>query len=67
LTLLDRLREDPDLCHTPVVVVSRADRRTAITAFDYPMVVGYQPKPVDRKWLLQNLRKLEKGGKPAVH
>lgn len=66
MAMLERLREDAALSHTPVVVVSRADRRTAFTAFDFPMVVGYHPKPVDRKWLLQNLRKLEKGAKPAV-
>ncbi len=67
MVLLDRLRDDSSLCRTPVIVVSQADRRTALSAFDYPMVIGYHPKPVDRAWLLQNLRKLERAdGAPVV-
>lgn len=66
VTLLERLKDDADLASTPVIVVTRMDRRTAQPAFDFPMVVGFHPKPVDRKWLLQNLRKLDKGGTPAI-
>jgi len=59
LTYLERLAEDPTLKHTPVIVVSQADRRMAQTAFEFPMVIGYHPKPLDRTWLLNNLQKIE--------
>lgn len=60
LVFLERLRDDTSLCNTPVIVVSQADRRTALSAFDHPMVIGYHPKPVDRNWLFQNLKKIER-------
>lgn len=59
LTYLERLAEDPVLKHIPVIVVSQADRRMAQTAFEFPMVIGYHPKPLDRTWLLGNLQKIE--------
>jgi CheY-like chemotaxis protein len=59
LTYLERLAEDPLLKHTPVIVVSQADRRTAQAAFEFPMVIGYHPKPLDRTWLINNLQKIE--------
>ncbi|AEP11316.1 hybrid sensor histidine kinase/response regulator [Chloracidobacterium thermophilum] len=59
LTYLERLAEDPLLKHIPVIVVSQADRRMAQTAFEFPMVIGYHPKPLDRTWLLNNLQKIE--------
>ncbi|QUW00431.1 response regulator [Chloracidobacterium sp. MS 40/45] len=59
LTYLERLAEDPMLKHIPVIVVSQADRRMAQTAFEFPMVIGYHPKPLDRTWLLNNLQKIE--------
>ncbi|MGQ9896039.1 MAG: ATP-binding protein [Acidobacteriota bacterium] len=59
LTYLERLAEDPLLKQTPVIVVSQADRRMAQTAFEFPMVIGYHPKPLDRTWLLNNLQKIE--------
>lgn len=59
LTYLERLAEDPTLSGIPVIVVSQADRRMAQTAFEFPMVIGYHPKPLDRTWLLNNLQKIE--------
>ncbi|OYT73588.1 MAG: hypothetical protein CFK52_01320 [Chloracidobacterium sp. CP2_5A] len=60
LAYLERLAEDPKLKSIPVIVVSQADRRTAQAAFEFPMVIGYHPKPLDRGWLLNNLRKIER-------
>ncbi len=59
LTYLERLAEDPTLSRIPVIVVSQADRRMAQAAFEFPMVIGYHPKPLDRAWLLSNLQKIE--------
>ncbi|MFQ3582784.1 MAG: ATP-binding protein [Chloracidobacterium sp.] len=59
LAYLERLAEDPNLQGIPVIVVSQADRRMAQAAFEFPMVIGYHPKPLDRTWLLNNLRKIE--------
>lgn len=59
LTYLERLAEDPTLSGVPVIVVSQADRRMAQAAFEFPMVIGYHPKPLDRNWLLNNLQKIE--------
>ncbi len=59
LAYLERLAEDPQLKSIPVIVVSQADRRMAQAAFEFSMVIGYHPKPLDRAWLLGNLQKIE--------
>jgi signal transduction histidine kinase/FixJ family two-component response regulator len=60
LAFLERLQDDERLAQTPVIILSQADRRTAQAAFEFPMVVAYHPKPLDRAWLLQSLKKVER-------
>jgi signal transduction histidine kinase/DNA-binding response OmpR family regulator len=56
LTLLDRLKRNPDTRHIPVHVISVSDSTQTALALG---AVGYALKPVDREDLVGAIRKLE--------